>query len=203
MIELLAIAACRRAASCVLRIAIGRGRDDGRSRGAVWAGSRGALFAVAGSVSGRVSVRVYYVRLYVRMAFSETQTTLRTAPHNRPHITHLRAPSSFREERPPIFHGLYPCPCCGCPGARAQGAARSMTAMPGLIVPERNVEPCSSAEASHETTWTTPTPSVRAPCAGSSACADDGGDVWASRDVLKRETMFLTFVTDTYGTLYK
>ena len=26
--------------------------------------------------SGRVSVRVYYVRLYVRMAFSETQTTL-------------------------------------------------------------------------------------------------------------------------------
>ena len=55
VIELLAIAACRRAASCVLRIAIGRGRDDGRSRGAVWAGSRVALFAVAGSVRTRLS----------------------------------------------------------------------------------------------------------------------------------------------------
>ena len=56
--------------------------------------------------SGRVSIRVYYVRLYVRMAFSETQTTLRTSASTQQTFTslHLRAPSSFREERPPIFH---------------------------------------------------------------------------------------------------
>ena len=109
--------------------------------------------------SGRVSVRVYYVRLYVRMAFSETQTTLRTAPHTHD-TTDL---TSLISEHLQVF---------------------GRNGHPYSMAPERNVEPCSSAEASHETTWIPPTPSVRAPCAGSSACADDGGDVWASRDVL-------------------
>ena len=44
--------------------------------------------------SGRVSVRVYYVRLYVRMAFSETQTTLRTASTQQ--TSHHSSQSTFK-----------------------------------------------------------------------------------------------------------
>ena len=110
--------------------------------------------------SGRVSVRVYYVRLYVRMAFSETQTTLRTAPHKQQTLQHS-SQSTFKFSGGTATHIPWPLSlsvlrlsrstgtrCCEVdatpgPAPRAPAFASQTTAvMFGLVAMCSNVKRC-------------------------------------------------------------